>query len=324
MTAMIKDNRSPSKHLGNLLLILTAMIWGTAFVGQRVGMDSIEPFTFTAARNVLAAAAVGLVAFIAARRGHSETVSSAAPFSMENKKAYRRQTVIGGLVCGVFLCAASLFQQVGIIYTTAGKSGFITAMYMLLVPIINFVVFRKKNSWHIWLAVAIGVAGMYLLCITEGFRLTRGDTLVCVSAVLFSCHILSCGHFVRRGDPLVISAVQFTTCAVLSGLLAFIFETPAWEKTAAAALPILYCGLLSGGVGYTLQIIAQKYTDPTVASLLMSLESVFAVLAGALILNERMTVREGLGCVVMFLAIILVQIPLPKKRVKSGKIVENQ
>ena len=301
------------KLLGNILLMLTAVIWGSAFVAQRVGMEHIEPFTFTAARMALAAIAVGLVAFLLGKR---EKRGSPIP-SAEEALASRRRNVIGGVCCGCFLAAASLFQQVGVVYTTAGKAGFITAMYMLLVPILHFLLFKKKNTWLVWLAVLIGVAGMYLLCVTESLFLTYGDTLVCVCALLFSGHILCCDHFAREGDPIRISAIQFLTAAVISGLLAFLTEEPSWDKLRSAAVPILYCGLLSGGLGYTLQIVAQRFTDPTVASLLMSLESVFAVLAGALLLHERMNARELAGCIVMFVAIVLVQLPLPDKRKKE-------
>lgn len=347
------------KMIGNLLLTLTALIWGTAFVFQRKGMESIEPITFTSARMALAAVAVGIAAYIftkktvaksapaelkkiSAKSGKksaeskkisaesakipagSEKISSETgtktskserPFSETERKNRRKNTVLGGICCGAFLACASIFQQMGIVYTTAGKAGFITAMYMIIVPVIGFVLFKKRNTWLVWLAVLIGVAGMYLLCITEGFTLTRGDTLVCICAVLFSGHILCCDYFVQRGEPIWISAIQFVTCSALSAVAACILETPTWEKVVSAAIPILYCGILSGGVGYTLQIIAQKFTDPTIASLLMSLESVFAVLAGAILLHERMTPREMAGCAVMFIAILLVQIPLPDRSV---------
>ena len=318
------------KILGNALLILTAMIWGTAFVFQRTGMESIEPITFNAARMALAAVAVGAVSVVTAPAekkrfageritGPGERISGSngevtGPGERitgpgeEQRRAYNRNTVIGGICCGTFLAAASIFQQMGIVYTTAGKAGFITAMYMLLVPVIGTVFFHKRNSWIVWLAVLIGVAGMYLLCMTEEFRLTRGDTLVCICALLFSGHILCCDHFVQLGDPIRISAIQFAACTVLSAIAAVILEQPTWDKIVSAAIPILYCGLISGGLGYTLQISAQKFTDPTIASLLMSLESVFAVIAGALLLGERMSTRELMGCVVMFAAIVLVQI----------------
>ena len=298
---MIKEDR---RILGNVLLILTAMIWGTAFVFQRTGMDSIEPITFNAARMLLAAVAVGMVSAVPT----ASEKQKLAGFSREQADAYRKDTVVGGICCGAFLAAASIFQQMGIVYTTAGKAGFITAMYMLLVPVIGFVFFRKRNSWIVWLSVLIGVFGMYLLCMTEGFRLTRGDTLVCICAVLFSCHILCCDHFVQLGNPIRISAIQFASCTFISAVAAMILEQPSLDKVLSAAIPILYCGIISGGVGYTLQIIAQKYTDPTIASLLMSLESVFAVIAGAVLLGERMSVRELLGCIVMFAAIVLVQL----------------
>lgn len=291
------------KMLGNLLLILTAMIWGTAFVGQRVGMESIEPFTFNAARMALAAVAVGTVAIVlTGKRAGTATVEK-----MDD--TYVKNTLIGGICCGVFLTAGSLFQQMGVVYTSAGKAGFITAMYMLIVPVINFLLFKKRNSLRIWLAVVIGVVGMYILCVRESFSLTVGDTLVFICAFMFSGHILCCDYFAPRGDAIMISAIQFAVSSVISAVFAFAFEQPSWAKIVSAAIPILYCGLISGGVGYTLQIVAQKFTDPTIASLLMSLESVFAVIAGALLLGERMSMQELTGCVVMFAAIILVQLP---------------
>lgn len=315
------------KLLGNLLLLLTAMIWGTAFVAQRVGMDSIEPITFNAARMWLAAVAIGSAAFLTRRNRQkgqapnnaekqitADGAAGAVTGLGDPAQDRRRNTIIGGICCGTFLTAASLFQQMGIVYTTAGKAGFITALYMLFVPILSFILFKKKNTWLVWTGVLIGVIGMYLLCITDGFSLTYGDMLVCICALLFSCHILCCDHFVRLGNPLFISAIQFTTVAVISSVAAFIAEEPSWQKVISAAIPILYCGIVSGGIGYTLQMIAQKYTDPTIASLLMSLESVFAVIAGALLLGERMTARELAGCIIMFAAIVLVQIPLPSRR----------
>ena len=285
------------KMLGNLLLLLTAMIWGTAFVFQRVGMDSIEPITFNAARMALAAVMVGALAFGLRQRKNKDvfpdgTAGLSAPAAADNAAANENvssptcsQTVTGGICCGLFLTAGSVFQQMGVVYTTAGKAGFITAMYMLLVP----------------------------MCVKEDFSLTRGDMLVCICALMFSGHILCCDYFVKRVKPIELAAIQFTTAAVVSAGIAFCIETPHWAGILSAAVPILYCGVVSGGIGYTLQIVAQKFTDPTIASLLMSLESVFAVIAGALLLGERMSSRELLGCVVMFTATILVQIPLPER-----------
>ena len=311
--------------LGNLLLLLTAMIWGTAFVFQRVGMDSIEPVTFNAARMALAAVMVGALAFCLRQKNKTDvsrptalkTASDAAADTVFQKGSDSAaaipwgNTLKGGICCGLFLTAGSVFQQMGVVYTSAGKAGFITAMYMLLVPILNYSLFKKKNSWLVWLAVFIGVGGMYLLCVKEDFSLTRGDVLVCICALMFSGHILCCDYFVKLASPIELAAVQFATAAVVSAAVAFFIETPNRAGIISAAVPILYCGVVSGGIGYTLQIVAQKFTDPTIASLLMSLESVFAVMAGALLLGEQMSSREMIGCVVMFVAIILVQVPLP-------------
>lgn len=292
--------------LGSLLLTLVAVIWGTAFAFQRVGMDLIEPNTFSASRMTLSALFVGAVSLF---NGKRVTFADA-----EEKRAYAKSTLVGGVCCGTFLAFATIFQQMGIVYTTAGKAGFITALYILIVPVMSFVLFGKRYPWTVWFAVLLGVVGLYLLCMTEQLHLAYGDALLCVCAAFFSGHILCCDHFVGKGDPIRISAIQFVTVAIISWIVAIVMETPSLEKIASALTPILYCGIVSAGIGYTLQIVAQKYTDPTVASLLMSLESVFAVLAGALLLNERMSTRELLGCVIMFTAIVMVQLPAPKSR----------
>lgn len=291
------------KMMGNLLLVLTAMIWGMAFVGQRVGMDKIEPITFAAARMALSAIIVGALALIIKYRGKHKVADDVT------EKSCGRASLLGGILCGIFLASGSLLQQMGIVYTTAGKAGFITAMYMLFVPVVSFVFFRKKSTLRVWLAVLLGLVGMYLLCITEGFSLSKGDFLMLLCAITFSGHILCCDYFAPRGNPIDISAIQFVTTAIICFVFAVIFESPDMDKIISAAVPILYCGIFSGGVGYTLQIVAQKHTEPATASLLMSLESVFAVISGALILKERMNIQEIFGCIIMFAAIILVQIP---------------
>ncbi len=295
------------RALGNGLLLLTAFIWGSAFVFQRVGMESIEPLTFTAARMALSFIVVAPLAYYFLRKGRG----SSSPESVTERRRYGRLTVAGGICCGSFLGIASILQQMGLVYTSAGKAGFLTAMYILFVPVIGVIFLGRKNTWIIWISVLLGVAGMYLLCLKEGFSLTKGDTLVCLCAFFFSFHILCCDHFGRLGNPVCISAIQFLTASVLSAVAAVIFEEPDMGKILSALIPIAYCGIVSGGIGYTLQITAQKFTDPTTASLLMSMESVFAAITGALLLQERMGLRELIGCIIMFTAIILVQIPLP-------------
>ena len=306
------------KMLGNGLLLLTAMIWGTAFAFQRAGMESIEPITFNAARMALAAIAVGLVALLMRKKEARSSVMRTA----EQQKRYRKDNIVGGLFCGVFLSLGSIFQQMGLVYTTAGKAGFITAMYILLVPVFGFIVFGRKNTWLVRAAVLLGIVGMYFLCISGEFRLSKGDALVSACALFYTGHILSCDHFGKRGDPIVISTIQFVTATVVSAVVAFITEEPGMEKVASALVPILYCGIVSGGIGFTLQIVAQRITEPTTASLLMSMEAVFAVIAGVILLHERMSVREISGCLIMLAAIILVQIPMPGK--KAGQSSSGQ
>ena len=288
------------QFLGSVLLLVTAVIWGMAFAFQRVGMEHIGPVTFTASRMTLSAVAVSVFSiFCKGETGYKDE---------NEKRRYRSATVIGGICCGVFLTSASIMQQAGIVYTTAGKAGFITSLYMLLVPVVSFVLFKKHHAINVWIAVVIGVIGMYLLCMSESLTLSMGDGLVFICAVLFCGHILCCDHFAGRGNPVRISAVQFIIGAVISWIAAFIMESPDIGDIMEAIVPVLYCGIASGGIGYTLQIIGQKYTEPAIAALIMSLESVFAVIGGAVILGETMSTRETAGCIIIFLAIIIVQI----------------
>ncbi|MBR2281640.1 MAG: DMT family transporter, partial [Spirochaetales bacterium] len=234
--------------LGSALLLLAALIWGLAFVAQRVGMEQIGPYTFTAARSILAAVFVGIVFVLSPKR--------VEPGRRERRK---RDTLIGGVLCGVILSMASTLQQVGLVHTSAGKAGFITAMYMLLVPVFNLILFRRRSPWLVWFAVATGVAGMYLLCIKDGFSLEQGDAYIAVCAVFYCFHILCADRYTEYGDPIGISAVQFATAAVLTTAVAFVAETPTMSQLLSAAVPILYCGIMSSGVAFTLQIVGQKY-----------------------------------------------------------------
>ena len=291
------------KLLGNAILLFTAAIWGMGFAWQRLGMSDIGPITFTAAREIISAVFIGIAAFIINRINKRREGIRKDSFGM-----LRKNTLKGGICCGTILVAATLFQQMGIVYTSAGKAGFITAMYMLFVPILGFIVLKHRHSWTVWLAVLIGVVGMYFLCVNERLTFTKGDAMMLVCALLYSCHILTCDHFVENAEPITMSAIQFVTASVISTALAFMFEVPSIPQVMAALAPILYCGFVSGGMGYTLQIVGQKYADPTPASLIMSFEAVFAVLGGAVMLHERMSIREAAGCIIMFAAIILVQI----------------
>lgn len=290
----------------SLLLLLTATIWGTAFVAQSVGMEHVEAFTFTFARSIVGGIVlIPCIWFLRWLKGRE---------SGESVTAAGRVEWIGGICCGLALCAASNFQQIGIAYTTVGKAGFITALYVVIVPIMGLF-FKKRVSFVVWICVVLSVIGLYLLCMTEGsLTLAYGDLLVLICAILFSVHIMVIDHFSPQGDGVVMSCIQFFVCGIVSGIIMLFVETPTIENIMAAAMPILYAGVLSSGVAYTLQIVGQKDMNPTVASLILCLESVVSALAGWLILHEALTARELLGCVLMFVAIVLAQVPMPEKK----------
>lgn len=289
----------------SMILFVTATIWGVAFVAQSVGMDYVEPYTFIAARNVIAL--LVLLPWMAFRdkrsrkRGGSEA---------QKQKSDRKSLLTGGICCGICLFAASVLQQFGMKYTTVGKAGFITAMYIVLVPVFG-IFLRKKTGVKVWLAVAVALAGLYLLCMTTGdFYLQKGDIYILGCAAVFAVHILVVDHFSPMVDGVKLSCVQFAVNAILGTIMLLLLEQPDLSDLIAAWLPIVYAGALSSGVGYTFQIIGQKGMNPTAASLILSLESVISVLAGWLLLHQALTARELTGCALVFAAIILVQLPV--------------
>ncbi|MDL2218630.1 DMT family transporter [Christensenellaceae bacterium OttesenSCG-928-M15] len=294
----------------SLLLLLTATIWGFSFVAQSVGMDYVGPLTFNGVRCILG----GVVLLPLVFRQRAVNKKSGVTYN-------RRTLIIGGVLCGLFLCAASTLQQYGILYTTVGKSGFITAFYIVLVPIFG-IFLKKKTTPLIWGSVAIALVGLYLLCINEALSVNIGDLLTLLCAVLFTGHILVIDHFSPKADGVALSCIQFFTSGVILVIAALIFESPTIANILSAWAPILYAGVLSCGVAYTLQIIAQKNMNPTVASLILSLESCISVLAGWLILGQSLTTRELIGCAIMFAAIILAQ--LPSKKPIAAKAEEGQ
>lgn len=296
----------------SFLLFLTALIWGTAFVTQAKGMESMGPFTFSAARSLLGG--LVLIPVIGFRRSREK----------EKKPIPWRITWIGGICCGLALTSASLFQQFGIMGTTVGKSGFITALYIIFTPILGIFI-KRKASAVVWIGALIAVVGMYLLCMDGSFTIGTGDLLVLICSVLFAVHILVIDHFSPLADGVMLSCIQFFTCTIVSGVLALIFEKPSWVQLLDGAVPVLYAGVLSSGVGYTLQIVGQKGMNPTAAALILSLESVISSVAGYLAYrvgflstDQTMTARQVAGCVVVFAAVILVQVPIPERKRKEG------
>jgi len=295
----------------SFILLLTAFIWGVAFVAQSVGMEYVGPFTFNSVRSIIGGLFLIPCIFVL-NKINPERENEYKALKPEEQKKSKKTLLIGGILCGVALCVASNLQQFGISYTTVGKAGFITAMYILIVPILGLF-FKKKCAPTVWVGVVLGVIGLYFLCMTEGFSIQLGDFLVFLCALAFSVHIMIIDHYTQLVDGVKMSCIQFLVSGVLSGICMFIFENPTIGSLFAAWQPILYAGILSCGVAYTLQIVGQKGMNPTVASLILSLESVIAVLAGLVLLRQMLSTREIIGCVCMFAAIVLAQIPVRSK-----------
>lgn len=284
--------------------LLAALIWGTAFVAQSLCTDYIEPMTFNALRGLIASITLGVVYFIYKRA--SDKVRKPQPID-------KKKLIFGSLWCGVFLTLASNMQQLGIGGTSAGKAGFITALYIVIVPVLGIFIGKKTNI-KIWISVIIATAGLYFLCMNEKMTISPWDFYVFICAILFSVHILVIDHYTEYVEGILLSLGQFVVVTILSGLGMLLFENPSMSAIVKCVAPTLYVGIFSSGVAYTLQIISMKGANPTKVSLLLSLESVFSVLAGALILLERLSLREYFGCVLMFLAVILSQLPAFKKK----------
>lgn len=290
----------------SLILLLTATIWGVAFVAQSVGMEYIGPFTFNAIRCVLGG--LVLIPVILVLKKKKET-------GAENQEKEDKKTLwAGGIACGVILCIASNLQQFGIMEASVGKSGFFTALYIVMIPVIGIFI-GKRPGIKLWFCVALAVVGMYLLCMKDGsFTIERADIMLLLCALAFSFHILVVDYFSPKVDGVKMSCIQFFVCGVLSAVGMLFTETPDISNIQAAWLPLLYAGLLSCGVGYTLQIVGQKGINPVIASLIMSLESVISALAGWVILGQVLSPKEILGCILMFVAIIITQIPIGNKK----------
>ena len=290
----------------SLILLLTATIWGVAFVAQSVGMEYIGPFTFNAIRCVLGG--LVLIPVILVLKKKKET-------GAENQEKEDKKTLwTGGIACGVILCIASNLQQFGIMEASVGKSGFFTALYIVMIPVIGIFI-GKRPGIKLWFCVALAVVGMYLLCMKDGsFTIERADIMLLLCALAFSFHILVVDYFSPKVDGVKMSCIQFFVCGALSAVGMIFTEIPDISNIPAAWLPLLYAGLLSCGVGYTLQIVGQKGINPVIASLIMSLESVISALAGWVILGQVLSPKEILGCVLMFVAIIITQIPIGNKK----------
>ena len=302
------------------MLFLAALIWGFAFVAQSAGMEYVGPFTFNAVRCVIGSLVLVPVALLyKPEESNGDGTKKSTRVEDETVKgswfSRNKTLLLGGVSCGIFLGVATNLQQIGIMTTSVGKAGFLTALYIVLVPIAGLF-FKKKCPATVWIGVVCSFAVLYLLCMTGGsFSLTTGDLLLLGCAVVFTGHILVIDYFAPKVNGVWMSCIQFLTAGIISAIPMLFTETPTGEGIFAAKLPILYAGVMSCGVAYTLQILGQKNYNPTVAVLILSLESCFSVLGGFLILHETLTARELCGCALMFAAIILAQ--LPGKRSKD-------
>ena len=284
------------------MLFLAALIWGFAFAFQSQGMEHMGPMTFNGTRYFIGAIVLIPVIFLLKKPGKK------VPVTKKDVKV----TLLGGVVCGLCLFGASSLQQLGLQYTSVGKAGFLTTLYIILVPIIG-IFFKRKVSVVVWLGAILSVIGMYLLCVSETMSLNKGDVLAFCCAIIFAFHILSVDYFAPKTNGVVLSFIQFLTSGICAMLFAFVFEHPTVSEIVNGIVPLLYVGVMSSGVAYTLQVLGQKNADPTIASLIMSLESAVSVLGGWLILHQRLTKKELLGCLLMFIAVIGVQLFDAKK-----------
>lgn len=286
---------------GNTCLLLAAVIWGFAFVAQSIGMRYVGPFTFLCTRSFIGAAALlPVLLFLHQKKGGKKK---------PEKKNNKHQLLFAGIICGIILCTASALQQIGLQYTTVGKAGFITSMYVLAVPLLGLFLGRHIPT-KIWLCIILASIGLYLLSITESFTLSHGDGLCALCAICFGIHIMVIDHFAPYVDGVSLSAIQFLVSGILAGIPMLIWEQPSLSVLINAAAPILYAGVLSSACGYTLQIIGQQYAEPTTATLLMCLEAVFSMVGGIIILQQIPSHRELIGSLLMFIAAVLAQVPI--------------
>ena len=298
------------KAKANILLLITAIIWGSAFVAQKAG-TMLEPFTYSGIRTLIGCIVLlpVIAVFSKINAGSKPAPGTEGYISPEEE---RKSVILGGIVCGIILCIAMNLQQFGLYFETdAGKAGFITTLYIVIVPVLG-IFLRKRVGLKMWICVFIGATGFYLLTMAgkgNGISLEKGDFFVLLCAFVFSLHILAVDHFSPKCDGIKLSCMQFFVAGTLSIIVMFLMESPKMSDILACAFPILYAGVLSSGVAYTLQVVAQKDADPTTASLIMSLESVFAVLTGVIIYSEKLSMIELAGCVVIFAAVVISQLP---------------
>lgn len=310
-----KNSNFKKQIRGSVMLMIAALIWGSAFVAQSEGMDYVEPFTFASVRFFIGSIVLlPVISFMKKKETGNGNLLEGYDKNTGIKGFIKKHSLLitGSIFCGIALTAGTNFQQWGIKYVSSvGKAGFITTLYIILVPIFSLFIGKKVRPL-IWVALAFAVSGLYFLCVTERLTFELLDILLIMCAVFFAVQIMVVDHYVDRVNPVALSSLQFFIVGIISGICMLIFEKPTISGIIAAAGPILYAGVMSSGIAFTLQVVAQKDLDPTLASMIMSLESVVSVLSGFLLLNQKLSIREGVGCVLMFIGVILAQLPEKK------------
>lgn len=290
--------------------LIAAIIWGSAFVAQGVGAESIPPFAFTATRSWIGMAFLLILSFIIKKK---VPLPLGTPY-----RSYRRVLFLGGGACGIMMCIATNLQQAGMADTEPGKAGFITSLYVVLVPIFGLFC-RRHAPYTVWIGTVFALIGLYFLCLTESFSVAPGDAVILLCAVFFTFQILLIDRVSPHVNGIHLCCVQLLVNAVISTVISLLFEPLNWQAIADCLFPLLYVGIFSSGIAYTLQIVSQKNSNPTVVTLLLSLESVFAVLTGWLILGDTLSPREWLGCSLMFGAVTLANLPVPTRKTVKDK-----
>lgn len=306
----------------SFLLFLTATIWGSGFVAQSIGMDHVTPFTYTFFRTFIGAIVLLPVIYFLQKRQGQKTKAQESSFK-------RKDLLIGSICCGICLVGGESFQQFGLVTTDAGKAGFITSLYIVFVPIFGLFLGKKLNRFIVF-GVLLSLFGFYLLCIKQSFTIEQGDLLILICAIVFCFHILTIDHFVAKCDGVLLSCGQFFAASLIALILMLVFDYDvfSWSDVRAAALALLWSGVMSNGVAYTLQVVGQRGMNPTIATLILSLESVMAVVFGSVLLNESLSLREGIGCILILAAVIIAQlnpkaiVALLQKRKSGTKVAK--
>lgn len=307
MSNDMKNNKST--FIGIIILVLTAFIWGFAFVAQKYSAGHINAISMSGLRYIIATVVLGITVLISDLLRKKKGMPAVK---------YTKETLVGGVVCGAVLFVATLLQQAGIEQTTSGKAGFITTLYIVMVPLINLLV-RKRTSKRTSFAIYVALVGFVLMCLNEGLSVSNGDAIVLYSAICFGFHIVFVDRYCKNTDTQKLTFLQFATCAILGIPSMAINGFPTWQVIGASIVPILYIGVLSSGLAYTLQVVGQKRVESSIATLIMSLESVVALIGGMMILDEQITWKELIGCILVLVAVFVAQNERRNKELKLYK-----